>query len=324
MSVHLHPEWDSSEHSSGDGERIAIDIESEATPDILQATEEKTISRKPAAVVGMLIVAAVFFVSIQGLDSLTGSVGSESATIRIGSAGFIPSSIEVSQGTTIEWTNEAEAPHILESETLCDAEGACLYTPMILQGETVSFDVLSNIPPGTYTYNSAILPDIVGEIIVQGNEVEPITDTMEASHNTPATNNETQDVTEPSAEDSLTEATNEVETEVEPEPEAHGIESLFPNASNTPEPASTVTPAPTPSRSPSLTSQAIPTNPNVVGTVHNAAPAAIRAPATNPQSLHNGAPRPMRQPETGAGVWAVLAMSLCGFWLVTKRMIVQK
>ncbi|MBU2213623.1 hypothetical protein KKC44_06400 [Patescibacteria group bacterium] len=290
--IAMHPEWHETEQ---DECNVPVRCANEKPKGASVLASGIPVSRKPAAILGILIVSSLAITYYQGSSRITGQVSSSPQLISITEDGTEPASVTVQQGQTITWINEHTIPHILESADLCNASGECLYTPTIFPGELVDFRITSDIPTGTYTYSSVTAENINGEIVViEGDEVLPPEDPIENSD----------DPTEPMPPPPP-------ET-IEPpsDSDTDNSESITPVSFTPPPPNSLPIPLPT---------QNIPTNPN---TVTNRSLGANLTDAP----LHSGAPppintthKPFRQPETGASSWIVFAISIIGLTWITRR-----
>ncbi|MDO8649315.1 MAG: hypothetical protein Q7R81_06055 [Candidatus Peregrinibacteria bacterium] len=192
----LHPHW----HTTGREGDAGI-------PSIPQRTAGKRVpvlgalpSRRPAAIVGILLVLGIGYVITTDASPFQGQVddgvtaedssreeefaGDEEfpvdeefgespdgtlapVEVRITlKQGLVPRSITVSPGQEIIWINEQQLPHILESKLLFDETGQYLYTPAIFSGKRESFIISPEQNLGTYEYTSSTSKDIQGEITV--------------------------------------------------------------------------------------------------------------------------------------------------------------
>lgn len=116
---------------------------------------ETEISRRPAAIVGMLIVLGIFGYVIRGADMLKGQVSDATfPTIMITEHGFVPSYIEVEKGQTIQWESDTDALVTLLSDTLCSDNAFCLRSDALQKGQKHTFSITQNMQARTYTYTS--------------------------------------------------------------------------------------------------------------------------------------------------------------------------
>ena len=139
----LHPHWES------EGADVPVRArEDEPKTDNSIPENAKTVSRQPAAIVGMITVIAIGYIFFQGVESLTGQVssGDQQKNVVITADGLSPVTLEVEHGQTITWTNNQAIPHILESQELCSDTGYCLQTKTLFQGESDNFTILLAYP----------------------------------------------------------------------------------------------------------------------------------------------------------------------------------
>lgn len=163
----LHPQW----QTTDEGDTI---IPVRAAGSKLPAREESlggqtmkttTVSRRPAAVFGILVVVGMATLFYQGVDRLTGQLAA-TVDIRIAESGFEPQEIAVARGQQLQWVNERSVPQYIISDTLCRPSGECLNTPTMFQGDTTSYLVPEDIPDGTYSYFSPTDPNLTGTITI--------------------------------------------------------------------------------------------------------------------------------------------------------------
>ncbi len=327
----LHPYWNATDDVPEEN--------SQAQPTEKHIPIGKTqISRRPAAFVGIALVVAVSVGFIEGVDILRGQLLSET-NIRITTAGLDPIRIEVPKNGQIAWTNEDFMPHIMASDTLCGADDECLRTETILQGDTVRYDIPSNITPGTYGYFSTTNDTIVGEIIVV--EEEPVEeaepDPVEPA-DTPTKGINLHDI--PGFDEAIAKIEEEKsklakEEETLPPPEVDIIsEKPVATNDNTPslddssDPMFDFTPPTDPEpESPAIPSNLpaqLPQNPYTIGAYGGPPPPPFEF--TQPGTpLHQSAPpplsqhTPMNQPQTGAGLWLAFLASFGAIYLFMKR-----
>lgn len=287
----LHPHWES------DGAEIPVHVRDEKTertninslPD-----NAKTVSRQPAAIVGMITVIALGYLFFQGVESLTGQVAGDShvKTVSITENGLDPAILEIEHGDTITWTNNQAIPHILESTSLCSDTGYCLQTKTLFQGESDNFTITLDIPAGSYDYTSATSSEIQGTIIITttpADDFQDITSLLDNSifGNTPI--NDSPPQANSPFPPSFPQATTTVNTGIPQNPytadstrvhpfdgDGNPIESAFGDIPNTQ--------------------------------------------TTTAPRVNNNGRGPIRQPETGAGgTLFILIGSIVALWLVSKR-----
>lgn len=164
----IDPHWQSSEPTV---------IGAASSAKIPGKVPRRPASRRPAALVGILLVAMLGIAAYVQMTPLLGEVqgvtGNESSsvptdavTVDITDAGVVPRKVTLRAGQTLYWTNKTTLPHIFESEELKDQNGQSLYSPAIFPGSTQSFTVSESQLPGDYTYASVTANDVSGEIEV--------------------------------------------------------------------------------------------------------------------------------------------------------------
>ncbi|MFA7681965.1 MAG: hypothetical protein WCX61_02960 [Candidatus Peribacteraceae bacterium] len=293
----LHPHW----QPTDDENEIPVRAASSARAVNVNAA---TVSRKPAAIVGMMIVIALGTVLFQGATSLSlrGSIRDDVVTVRITSVGLDPQDITVNVGTTIRWVNDQPVPHIIVADTLCDADDNCLVTPTIFSGEEVEFTITADIPAGTYPYSSATTASIQGTITV----------------GTPSAVFPTTIDNDVLAESSV------ADDDALPVPKAILVDSPSAQEQTSVPSVQVVQPTttaddPIPAR---VATQQIPTNPNTVSQ-------RSAAPISTADVSHAGAPdvsthKPFTQPQTGPRSWFILVASVALLLLISRRILVWK
>lgn len=163
MSPQLHPHWDSSDAPK---RAYKVSVSQEETQ---QPEAPKTYaSRKPAALVGIGMMALIGFAFFQGFSGILGQLASEQEPdieIEITEFGFNPVQAIVHAGETISWKNSDEIPHVLASEQII-IEREELSSPPIFPGESFSITLPENMITGTYDYLSET-STFNGQILVQ-------------------------------------------------------------------------------------------------------------------------------------------------------------
>ena len=92
-------------------------------------------------------------------DAPSDPSNSSAANVTIDNFAFGPSSLEVSAGTEVTWTNQQGSPHTIT------ADDGSFTSDNIAKDGTFSFTFLT---PGTYTYHCEIHPNMTGTITVTG------------------------------------------------------------------------------------------------------------------------------------------------------------
>jgi plastocyanin len=276
----IHPDWQSEEDVP-----VPVTVKDEENASV-------QISRRPAAIVGMLLVVGIGFSFFRGVENLTGQLSGNTQTIRITENGFEPDRLEVEHGQTITWMNEQDVPHIVESGTLCSDTGFCLMTNTLFKGDSDNFTITPDMPSGSYQYTSTIVDGVSGEIVIVTDVADDFVDISEilgndffgesvATTTPPPSGFDSQDFSTAPARNPSGLPTN---------PYAIGNERIHPfDSSGDPIP------------------EAFGDEPT--NTQQNAAAA---------NAIREGR-GPIRQPETGAGVWAVILGSTAGLYWVTRN-----
>lgn len=133
----------------------------------------REISRRPAAIVGMVLVIAAGFILFDGADSLTGQVTEDTPvsgpSIYITDTGFSPSTLEVLLGETVTWISQTQFPLTITSDILCSDNNFCLQSEELTNGQTHTFSITQDMAPGQYIYFTKET-GMQGQIIVKGQE----------------------------------------------------------------------------------------------------------------------------------------------------------
>jgi len=157
----LHPHWK------------ATDAESDPSPKKKAGipAQGKSVSRLPAAVIGMLVAGTVGVVFVGGVENLRGQLLDYSVVI-VNTEGLEPQEINAERGKDIVWESRDALPHTFRSSSLCDEDRNCLDTDLLFEYESVRYTVPRDIPDGVYEYASTTAPDITGSIII--GDIEPV------------------------------------------------------------------------------------------------------------------------------------------------------
>ncbi len=157
----LHPHW----RSTGDQSDAPRTRNSGTHVKI----EGQSVSRAPAAIVGILVVLATGFTLFRGWELIdfnvlgqaggSASVSSSSsssagAMIRIAPNGIAPTSIVAAAGSLVTIVNNDSVPHIFTSKTLRDGSGKVLETPAIFAGTSYSFRIYADEVSGEHKISS--------------------------------------------------------------------------------------------------------------------------------------------------------------------------
>ncbi|MBU0458669.1 hypothetical protein KJ652_03390 [Patescibacteria group bacterium] len=267
----IHPNW---RETDNDEQPVPIRSANTDTENKDETIEmNMRVSRSPAAVFGILLVASLGLTTVNNFSGLKGQIAGGSPLIHITSSGISPANITVALGDTIHWINEQDIPHILRSEDLCNTEGECLFTHTIFPGEQGEYTIPMGLSPGTYAYSSVTENSISGEIVVS-TQVAVNPDNLPVQVDSPPV---------------------QPPPDIDPNPL-----SFYPPNSDPP----IGNPTPSLPPPPPAPAQNIPTNPNTNSNLT----ANVQS---NTQTLEVIKHKPFGQPETGAmTLWIVLSLSI--------------
>ncbi len=163
--THMHPHWQATDEDAP----VGIPVDSMSATPVREAIIQprpmvRTASRKPAAILGILMVMGVGYVAMGGEFSLPGQVASGSVSIVLTKDGPDPKSLRVSPGVTVEWKNQDTIPHVLSFESLVSG-GKELETSPIFPGSTALMLIPKETKTGTYEYLSKT-SDLGGTIVI--------------------------------------------------------------------------------------------------------------------------------------------------------------
>lgn len=240
-------------------------------------------TRRPAAIVGVLMVLLMGFFFVHGVQTLRGQTNDESPLeVRITEEGFNPKSIEVKPGQDIRWINDdPTVPHILTSDTLLTIDGP-LYTDHILPGDTFTTTIASDAKPGTFVYVS-LTEDFAGEVV--------IADTAKKTPSTEIGKTASMPKTPQSQKSSQARLSRDGDLQGDPS-------SLTAQA---------------------VPQGPIPRNPYTVGSPLPSHSGKTTSPASAQIFGSSNTPKPFRQPETGPGLWIVSFMSIGSLLWITRH-----
>lgn len=162
----IHPHW-----KATDNPKVKVSVTEEEFVDTPKQKTElpiagMTVSRRPAAILGILLVVGVGYFAVENLHSLRGAVSSQ-IQVDIEERGLRPHTITAEPGQTIVWRNAVFESHAMTSDTLCSPSEGCLSTAAVHLGGTVSYKIPDDIRNGTYHYMSQLDSDISGVIIIR-------------------------------------------------------------------------------------------------------------------------------------------------------------
>jgi plastocyanin len=116
---------------------------------------------KPVLTLGIMLAVLIISNSCSKSSTDTGTGGTDQPganEVWLKGMAFTPSSITVSVGTTIKWTNKDAVTHNVTSTTAVFSSGA------MGDGATFSFQFTT---AGTYPYTCTIHPTMTGSVTVQ-------------------------------------------------------------------------------------------------------------------------------------------------------------
>ena len=303
--ANIHPDWQATEDDDAIAAPVAEPLRVEApTMDILAgAPETVTVSRRPAAIVGILVAAALGFGAFQGFGALLGQTASDAIAVTITKTGLVPMEIRVKPGQEITWTNEDDIPHILTS-TLLTNEEKPMQTSPIFKGSKATVTVSPLAQSGSFDYGSRTSPKIAGKIIID----IPLP---------PAA---------PSSASSVSTTTGTGAIPALPQPPSQALppspQTGLPFNPTAPIPQAPSTPIPT-----STLAGVVPENPFTVGSPLAAQTAQAQSEAwtaMGAQTSSKPAPaitkvKPKAQPETGPGIWLIVGGSIGLLFVLTRK-----
>jgi len=165
----MHPHWHATDDSD-EGETVPVSVDSVSAapaPAAKQSAMIRTASRKPAAVVGILLAGAFGYAAFLGNGGLLPGQVSDSAmlNLRLTEKGAIPAALNVAPGMTINVVNEDTIPHVLSFASL-SVDGKPLETSPIFPGSKIQVLFPATVPLGTYAYVSKT-SELSGEIVIK-------------------------------------------------------------------------------------------------------------------------------------------------------------
>lgn len=106
------------------------------------------------------LIAAMAVLALGVLALLILPVRAQDASVSMENVAFVPSSVTISEGDTVTWTNnDGDVPHNVTS-----TDGGPLASDNLSDGETYSFTFAE---PGTYAYECTIHPGMTGSVTVE-------------------------------------------------------------------------------------------------------------------------------------------------------------
>jgi plastocyanin len=159
----LHPHWDTTD---ADEQSVPVRIKEKTVRVPPSSKKAPQVNRFPAAVFGIIAIAAAGFVVFDGMDFLQGQSVINAKDVHITANGLQPELVMVKPGENIRWFNDDAIPHILASDTLRDEDGEPFETTAIFPGSDHVFAIPAGTTPGSYDYVSRTSPSINGTIEV--------------------------------------------------------------------------------------------------------------------------------------------------------------
>ncbi len=123
--------------------------------------------RMPAAIIGILLMAALGMTVTHGWTALMGQAASEEQVqVLITEEGVNPASVTVTAGQNVLFKNDSSIPQLLRFETLMDDTGNPVETSPIFPLSEARIVIPAGIPPGEYPYFSSTSKLVSGSIVV--------------------------------------------------------------------------------------------------------------------------------------------------------------
>jgi plastocyanin len=107
----------------------------------------------------LMVCAAVFFLGVAKTTGGAANGATNQAEVKIDNFTFVPGTLAVPAGTTVQWVNRDDIPHTVVSEDKRTFKSKALDTD-----DSFSYTFTQ---PGTYTYFCSIHPKMTGQIVVQ-------------------------------------------------------------------------------------------------------------------------------------------------------------
>ena len=168
----IHPNWNTTSNSGP----TKITVENEAHQNKTTKTEKKTVhpvagitvSRKPAAIVGIAVVLCSAIGLFQS-SSLTGQVSDDEIVIRITEEGFKPEQVLASPGQVLRFINYDAIPHRVRGKRICDGDDddVCLDIESLFPGASATFTVPEELKEDTYNIKSRTKDEFKSILVVQ-------------------------------------------------------------------------------------------------------------------------------------------------------------
>jgi plastocyanin len=165
----VHPHWHTTHDDAEHAVPVADTLSRPAQAvDAVMPQGAVIVSRKPAAIVGILVVLAIGYSLLQGIGGLLGQLTTEDKVlVRITAQGFNPTSITVKPGQKIVWRNEDSIPHIIYSDKIQVGQNESFQTSPIFKNGEAEFVMPLEIAKGEFPYASRTKAEFTGIITVE-------------------------------------------------------------------------------------------------------------------------------------------------------------
>lgn len=151
--------------------RIIAVKEEKKTPTVIKDVPRA--SRRPAAIVGMVLFVLIGVGIMQGLTGLLGQVQTQAMIIRVTSTGVEPPIVTVTPGQTITWKNEDSIPHIFASDTLPTKDGKPFESSPLFPQAEYSHVIPGTAASATHEYFSKTSASVMGQIVIASPSTAP-------------------------------------------------------------------------------------------------------------------------------------------------------
>ncbi len=338
----LHPNWQSTDNAPGEQ---ALPVRIVEKPKQEQKTPAQTphqprmrrLSRQPAAIAGMLLAVSI------GLSLFFGVDRGAQTTVRITQNGFAPKAITVMPGNTIQWINETDHAHVLQSDALCTSDQRCFSTVTIDPGATATLTITKDFIAGTYPYYSISAEGMEASITVlagvSGSTPTAAKPSLEQHLAQAAPFEGVAKSSQPSSSGAASSASSSMRAMAFALPSGNDNEfiditsiltgnagasssAMSPTGARTQDLAGYAGSSSARSTSPGGMISQLPVNPYTVNGTRSHPFDAEGKPTTGNASstnLHSGAPRPIAQPATGPALWITIFATFALLFFATRR-----
>ena len=307
-------------------ESVPIKIVSSSPDSDVDLNKFKSLSRKPAAIAGILIVVAISSFLLKSPKQTIGQLTDSSIIVVITETSLEPSVITAQPGDTITWINQQDIPHYLVSNTLCSSSEECMTTSTVFAGAETSYTIPVTATSGSHTYFSPTDSTLIGTISITGGNppltgTEPTVSSSSSSSSAEPTfsaepsNDPVFDLFDAEQDSSDSSSSSNSSSSASKNPLLESIERQLEldrqTSANTNNPNTAVIPqntAPIPG---------VPQNPYAMGGGQNPVPTQYQ---DNPGAyLGANVQKPFQQPNTGIGTWTAILVSILSLYLLMKH-----